>query len=668
MTNVSWNGVTYSVPSTSEEEWSGSTKVDGLLIALATHGFNKTGGLFTLTADADFGATAGLVSQYYKSRSSNLSTAGVLRLANGDSIGFRNAANDGNLLLSVNGSNQLLFNGVALVTTASVVGVAQGGTNISAYTAGDMLYATSATTLAKLAISTANRVLVSSGSAPSWSLLVDANIDAAAAIALSKLAALTASRALVSSAGGVISVSSVTDTELGYLSGVSSAVQTQLNAKASTASLTAHTGASSGVHGVTGGVVGTSDTQSLSNKTFSDAPVLTQIATPSAPSAGTQKVYPKSDGKLYTLLPSGVEQPVGSAGGGSKNYLTTYKGNTGNGDFELNATTGWSLFNTTLTSLIPTGSISAGAASVGTFNTVSSGQLGGSYSLQTASAAAWSAGQGFISDAFTIDTEDQAKPMQITGYFKVVSGASNGNFSGTSSNTFAVYVYDVTNSAWIQPAGVYSMTQNSGVGYINATFQTSASGTQYRVAIVAVNASAGAMTLYWDDFIVGPQMRPLGPAMTDWQSFAFTLQGSTSNPTLGTTAVKTAFWRRVGDSMEVIYEIKQTSAGTDGTGTYLFPLPSGYSIDTSKLTVNTGDSPYATVGEGTYYCSGTNAYPGIVQPYDTTRLQMTLYGTVSSNGTFGSGFAGLNPGSNLYVGVHAIVPIAGLVFERADVE
>jgi hypothetical protein len=42
---------------------------------------------------------------------------------------------------------------------------------------------------------------------------------------------LTASRALVSDGSGKVAVSSVTDTELGYLSGVTSSIQTQLNSK-----------------------------------------------------------------------------------------------------------------------------------------------------------------------------------------------------------------------------------------------------------------------------------------------------------------------------------------------------------------------------------------------------------------------------------------------------
>ena len=65
--------------------------------------------------------------------------------------------------------------------------------------------------------------------------LVNADINASAAIAYSKLAALTASRALASDASGFVSASAVTSTELGYLSGVTSAIQTQLDGKANTA-------------------------------------------------------------------------------------------------------------------------------------------------------------------------------------------------------------------------------------------------------------------------------------------------------------------------------------------------------------------------------------------------------------------------------------------------
>ena len=64
--------------------------------------------------------------------------------------------------------------------------------------------------------------------------LVNADIKSSAAIAFSKMADLTASRALVSDGSGDVSVSAVTSTEIGYLDGVSSAIQTQIDSKTST--------------------------------------------------------------------------------------------------------------------------------------------------------------------------------------------------------------------------------------------------------------------------------------------------------------------------------------------------------------------------------------------------------------------------------------------------
>ena len=64
--------------------------------------------------------------------------------------------------------------------------------------------------------------------------IVNAGIKSSAAIAFSKMADLTASRALVSDGSGDVSISAVTSTEIGYLDGVTSAIQTQLDTKAAT--------------------------------------------------------------------------------------------------------------------------------------------------------------------------------------------------------------------------------------------------------------------------------------------------------------------------------------------------------------------------------------------------------------------------------------------------
>ena len=68
--------------------------------------------------------------------------------------------------------------------------------------------------------------------------IVNADIKASAAIAFSKMENLTQARALVSDSNGDVSVSDVTATEIGYLDGVSSAIQTQLDTKATSTALT----------------------------------------------------------------------------------------------------------------------------------------------------------------------------------------------------------------------------------------------------------------------------------------------------------------------------------------------------------------------------------------------------------------------------------------------
>ena len=65
--------------------------------------------------------------------------------------------------------------------------------------------------------------------------IVNADIKSGAAIAFDKMATLTASRALVSNSDGELEVSAVTSTEIGYLDGVTSAIQTQLDTKATNA-------------------------------------------------------------------------------------------------------------------------------------------------------------------------------------------------------------------------------------------------------------------------------------------------------------------------------------------------------------------------------------------------------------------------------------------------
>jgi hypothetical protein len=170
-TVVTLNGSSYNIPLTGEAAW--GSQVTAYLVALSTGVLTKAGGSFTLTADADFGATYGLRGVKFASRNTP-ATTGIFRLGNAEYVSWRNAANSADLGLRVNASNVLEFNGAPLVN---------------------------------LALGAGNTALVMNAGATaySWAELVNANIAAAAAIARTKLASGTANHVVINDASGVLS-------------------------------------------------------------------------------------------------------------------------------------------------------------------------------------------------------------------------------------------------------------------------------------------------------------------------------------------------------------------------------------------------------------------------------------------------------------------------------
>jgi hypothetical protein len=145
--------------------------------------------------------------------------------------------------------------------------------------------------------------------------------------------------------------------------------------------------------------VGLSDTQSLSNKSISDALTFAEIATPANPAANKHKVYFKADGTMYTLNSAGTEVAVGafnptisnpatdhaivySAGGAWVNAFTNHQTTSGKQGGQANEYYHFTAAEHTAATQNASGSQS-GLLSSADWTTFNGKQASGSYELST---------------------------------------------------------------------------------------------------------------------------------------------------------------------------------------------------------------------------------------------------------------------------------------------
>jgi len=415
-----------------------------------------------------------------------------------------------------------------------------------------------------------------------------------------KLNPLTASRVLQLDANKRIESSTITNTELGYLSGSTSQVVTINN------------------------------TQSLTNKTFTDAITLAEIATPTTPASGNGKIYFKNDGFLYQLNDDGSESKVG-AGSGGINYIDNF-------DFESNAA-GWARYADAAGAAPVDGT--GGTADI-TFDRSTVSPLLGLASGLMGKDAVNRQGQG-ISYDFTIDPAYQTQVLSINFNYTVSTSYADGDCR--------CYIYDVTNSVLIEPSQ-RDILANSGNAQYIGFFQAAANSTSYRLIVHIASTNASAYDFKLDNVFVGPA------------------QAIESGNVVSFNAVKTA--NQTGVNPNLSY-VKITFPSTDGqqgsgydttnsefvapeSGTYFFNSAIGIS-STNILANQYGLAFYkngtvAKLGQVTYAAAGVTFYvaeSAMLYLNKGDKVDVRLFGagnnsintlTVSSGGssTYFSGF------------------------------
>lgn len=377
---------------------------------------------------------------------------------------------------------------------------------------------------------------------------------------------------------------------------------------------------------------------------FGNAKILSGTVDPtsSSTSAPVGSLYLNtSTGLSYRKLDSGSSTNWSVLGSGStsgKNYIT-------NGDAEA-GTTGWSTYADAAGS-VPV-DCTGGSPTV-TFTRSTSSPLRGIGSYLHTKDASNRQGEG-DSYAFSIDSADKGKPLQIDIDWQLSSGTWAGSVTPGTNSDVIVYVYDVTNSRLIEPAGKLLDPAVTGTNYqYRGVFQASSDSTSYRLCLHTATTSASAYVLKLDNIRLGPQVIPNGAVVTDWQSYTPTGSWSTNTSYTGR-------WRRVGDAMEINATLSLSGAPT--ATALSINLPSGFSVDTTKLSGAGG--VFDPLGIAQINDSGSPLIAQVVYG-STTAIRLFYLNTGSASGSEGdiNATTPVTFGSGDNISVSAKVPIVG---------
>lgn len=300
--------------------------------------------------------------------------------------------------------------------------------------------------------------------------------------------------------------------------------------------------------------VGTDTTQTLSNKTLS-APIVNtpslnnptiapaasftdQATTPTTPASGTTKIYTKTNGKAYKLSADGIETEIGSGsggGGGGLNFIAD-----GNGE-------GAQIFSLATSSVVgtrPSGTQTAGAASL-TVGQTTTLPLAGTKSFTISKAAVNAQGQN-AHTPFTVDLAYRAKAVKISFDYIVESGTfqAGSNFGTVQDSDLIWYILDVTNNTFIEPSAIRMLSNSTTISdRFEAEFQTSATGSSYRLIAHVATTSALAWSIKCENFAVSPNQYVFGSPNKDTIGYTPTLTG------FGAITDQGFQWSQAGDSL-----------------------------------------------------------------------------------------------------------------------
>lgn len=189
----------------------------------------------------------------------------------------------------------------------------------------------------------------------------------------------------------------------------------------------------------------------------------------------------------------------------------------------------------------------------------------------------------------------------------VSSGSTLGHLSAVSED---IFVYAINNAGTIELAvmtalildegSVQTSTAEGGAGAADSRtvlYSTTARSNK-AIRLIARLKSTQATAGTWASVPTEIALNPTLPVLSRWNPFTMTITGSSVNPAKGGIALEKGYWRRDGPDMIIMWTFQQNTAGSAGTGTYIFNIPAGFAIDTNFIAANTDPNAAQHVGTG----------------------------------------------------------------------
>lgn len=332
-------------------------------------------------------------------------------------------------------------------------------------------------------------------------------------------------------------------------------------------------------------------------KSFDASVSLKEISTPANPASGYKKIYPKADGKLYTLDDAGNELEVGSGGGaGGINQVTNPNAETDTSD--------WTTYADVAGATPVDGT---GGSPTLTFTRNTTTPLRDSADFLFTKDAADRQGEG-VSTPLDFDSADTNKVLSLSFDY---DGTLDSDYA---SDDIKVFIYDITNAQLITPSG------DNGLKAAKTTFQTtwvSTDSTSYRLVFHVASTNAAAYTLSMVNVRSGPQEIAFGVPRSDEKSYT---------PAITDIAgIKSGVWSRDGDRIYIRGRADVTGAFT-GVLHFEEALPTGTTVDTTNIL--SGE----VVGSVFALDTGTARHIGVIH-YDGTNFTAISEAGVNWNAT-----------------------------------